>query len=75
MKNSEDAKAWLPGMKRFFRFHSYSKNMKFKIATFSLKRKEDILWEDVKNVMGIQEEELIWDEFERFFKKTYLSGS
>jgi len=27
----------------------------------------------VKNFIGIQEEELIWGEFERLFKKKYLS--
>lgn len=27
----------------------------------------------MKNVKGIQEEELIWDYFERLFKKKYLS--
>lgn len=28
----------------------------------------------MKNFKGIQEEELVWDEFERLFKKNYLSG-
>jgi len=32
--------------------------MKVFIANFSLKGKEDIWWEDVKNVEGIREEEL-----------------
>ena len=27
----------------------------------------------MKNVKGIREEELVWDEFERLFKKKYLS--
>jgi len=47
--------------------------MKAKIATFNLKGKVDIWWEGVKNVMVIQEEELLWDEIERLFKKKYLS--
>ena len=46
--------------------------MKAKIVTFSLKGKSYILWEDVNNVKGIREEELIWDEHERIFKKKYL---
>jgi len=37
--------------------------MKAKIATFNLKGKEDIWWEDVNNVKGIQEEDFIWDDF------------
>jgi len=47
--------------------------MKAKIATFSLKGKSIIWWEDVNNFIGIREEELILDEFERLFKKKYLS--
>lgn len=42
MKKSKDAEAWLLGIKKFFRFHSYSKNMKTNITTFSLKGKEKI---------------------------------
>jgi len=73
MKKSEDAKVWFLGMKKLFILHSYSKNMKSNIATFSLKWKEDIWWEDVKNVKGIWEDDLILDELERLFKKKYLS--
>lgn len=69
MNNSENAKAWLLGMKKFFRFHSYSENVKAKINIFSLKGKKCILWEYFKNFKGIQEEELISDNFKRLFKK------
>ena len=53
MNNLEDVEAWLLGMKKLFRLHNYSKNMKSKIANFSLKGREYIWWEDVKNVIGI----------------------
>lgn len=72
MKKSEDSEAWLLWIKKFFILHNYSENMKAKIATFSLKGKVDIWWEGVKNVRGIQEEDFIWDEFERLFKNKYL---
>ena len=60
-------------MNKFFRLHDYSKNMKAKIATFSLKGKTNIWWEDVKNVRDNQEEQLTWSEFEKLFRKKYLS--
>jgi len=60
-------------MKKFFRLHEYSENMKARVATFNLKRKADICWEDMKNVRGINEEYFTWSEFERLFKKKYLS--
>jgi len=72
MKKSQDTEAWLLGMSKFFRLHDYSKNMKAKIDTFSIKVKSYILWEYVKNVRGIQEDELTWSEFERLFKKNYI---
>lgn len=62
MKNSKDVEAWLLGMKKLLRFHSYSKKMKAKISTLSLREKVDIWWK----------EELNWDDFERLFKKKYM---
>jgi len=47
--------------------------MKARIATLSLKGKAYIWWEDVKNLRGIHEDYLTWSEFERLFKKKYLS--
>ncbi len=73
MKKSQDVEAWLFGMNIFFILHYYSKNMKARITTFSLKGKENIWWEDLKNVRCIQEEELTWSEFKRLFRKKYLS--
>lgn len=73
MKRSKDEKAWLFGVKELFRLHNYSKNMKYKIDTFSLEDKVDIWWEYVNNFISIREEEMNWDEFERLFKDKYLS--
>ena len=73
MKKSKDAEAWLLGMKKFFRLHDYSKNMKEKVAIFNLKGKEYIWKEDVKRFRGIREEELSLHEFKRLFNKNYLS--
>lgn len=60
-------------MRKFFRFHDYSENMKAIIATFNLKGREVICCEDVKNVKGINDEDLIWNEFERLFRRKYPS--
>lgn len=59
-------------MRKFFKLHDYSKNMKARFATFNLKGKVDIWWEDVKNVRCIHEEDLTWSEFEWLFKKKNL---
>lgn len=73
MKKPQDAKAWLIDMNKLFRLHDYSKNMKARVATFSLKGKVDIWWEDVKNFICIHKEDLSWSEFKRLFKKKYFS--
>lgn len=72
MKKSEDAEAWLLGMRKFFRLHDYSENMKVKVVTFNLKGNAYIWWDD-KNVRGIIEEKLTWDDFEILFRKKQLS--
>jgi len=46
--------------------------MKARIATFNLKVKTTISMEDVRNVKGIQEDDLTCNEIERLFKKNYL---
>lgn len=45
-------------MKKFFQLSDYTKNVKAKIATFSLKEKANIYREDVKWVRDIKTKEL-----------------
>jgi len=52
--------------------HEYTENMKVRIATFSLKGKADIWWEDVKWDRDIMMEDLSLHEFKRIFGKEYL---
>lgn len=60
------------GMKKIFRIHNYSENMKAKISTYSFKGKVDMWCEDSKDVKGIAEDNLTWGEFEKLFKNQYL---
>lgn len=73
MNKSQDAETWSLGMREFFRLHDYSKNIKAKIAKFSLKGKVDICWEYVNNIRYIYEEDLNLSGFDRLSKKKYLS--
>ena len=52
---------------------STQKNMKARIAIFSLKGKADIWWEDMKWVRDIETEYLSWHEFKRLFRNKYFS--
>jgi hypothetical protein len=73
IKKGEEAEVWLLGLKKYFRVHDYSENLKARIAIFNLNGKASIWWEDLRNVKGIHEKDLSWKQFEKYFKKKYLS--
>lgn len=60
-------------MNKFFRLYDYLANMKSRINKFNLRGKTYIWWEDVKNVIGIHEDELTQNEFEKVLREKYLS--
>jgi hypothetical protein len=68
IKKEEEAEAWLLGLKKYFRVHDYSENLKAWIALFNLNGKDSIWWEDLRNV-----KDLSWNQFEKYFRKQYLS--
>lgn len=72
VKKVEEAEAWLLRMKKYFKVHDYSNNMKERVAIFNLKGKVDIWWEDLRNVKDISEE-LSWRRFVRYFREKYPS--
>jgi hypothetical protein len=73
IKKGEESEAWLLGLKKYFRVHDFSENLKARVATFNLKGKASLWWEDLKNVKGVREEDLSWKQFEKYFWKKYLS--
>jgi hypothetical protein len=73
IKKGEEAKGWLLGLKKYFRVHDFSENLKARVATFNLNGKASIWWEDLKNMKGVREEDLSWKRFEKYFRKKYLS--
>jgi hypothetical protein len=50
IKKGEEAEAWLLGLKKYFRVHDFSENLKARVATFNLNGKASIWWEDLKNM-------------------------
>jgi uncharacterized protein YaaN involved in tellurite resistance len=74
IKKGEEAEAWLLGLKKYFRVHDFSENLKARVATFNLNRKASIWWEDLKNMKGVHEEDLSWKQFEKYFRKKYFVG-
>jgi hypothetical protein len=73
IKKGEEAKVWLLDLKKYFIVQDYSNNLKAQIAIFNLNGKASIWWEDLRNVKGIHEKDLSRKQFEKYFKKKYLS--
>jgi hypothetical protein len=55
IKKGDEVEAWQLGLKKYFRTHEFSENLKARVATFKLNEKASIWWEDLKNVKGIHE--------------------
>jgi len=69
---SKEIEAWLLVMKKYFRVHDFSKNMKESIAIFTLKRKFDIWWEDLRNFKDVREKDISSRISKRYFQEKYL---
>jgi hypothetical protein len=63
IKRGEEAEVWLLGLKKYFRIHDYSENLKARIAILNLNGKASIWWEDFGNVKGIHEKDLSSKQF------------
>jgi len=72
VKKAEEDEAWLLGMKKLFRIHDYSENMKARVTSYILKGKVDKWWEDLKNTRVITKKDLTREEFENLFREKYL---
>jgi hypothetical protein len=73
IKKGEEVEAWLLGLKKYFRVHDYFEKLKARITIFNLNGKASIWWEDLRNVKGVHEKDLSWKQFEKYFRKKYLS--
>jgi len=72
VKKDEEAEAWILGLTHYLWVHNYFENMKGRVSTFNLIGGSSIWWEYLKNVKGINEENMTWKQFEKYFRKAYL---
>ena len=49
--------------------------MKVRMTIYNLKGKASIWWQDLKLAKGLKEKQMEWSDFEKYFKKKYLSKS
>eukprot|EP00253_Pinus_taeda_P002762 PITA_02762 len=72
-EQEEVAEAWLINMNKYFQLYEYDHNLKARLAIFQLQGKATLWWEEVKIVKGVTEQNITWDNFQRFLKERYLT--
>eukprot|EP00253_Pinus_taeda_P028923 PITA_28923 len=72
-EQEEAAKAWIINTNKYFQLYEYDNNLKARLAIFQLQGKATLWWEEVKIVKGVTEQNITWDNFQRFFKERYLT--
>ena len=59
----EMAEAWIINMKKYFQVYEYNNKLKARLAIYQLQEKTTLWWEEVKNVRGVEDQNVTWDEF------------
>eukprot|EP00253_Pinus_taeda_P017906 PITA_17906 len=72
-EQEEAPEALLINMNKYFQLYEYDHNLKARLAIFQLQGKATLWWEEVKIVKGVTEQNITWDNFQRFFKERYLT--
>jgi hypothetical protein len=67
IKKGEEFEAWLFGLNKYFRVHSYSETTKERIAIFNLNGGDSNWWEYLKEIRGFKKSKLMWKQFEQNF--------
>ena len=68
VNNSQEAEAWLLGIRKYFQVQDYSRNMKARVAIFNLIGRASIWWEQFRKVKKINERKIVWKQFQKYFK-------
>ena len=71
---SQEAEAWILGMKKYFQIHDYSRNERDRINIYNLNGRASIWWENLMQVKGVKERLVRWDQFKKYFEEKYLSS-
>ena len=67
MNTEKKAKEWLLGMRKYFRVHKYSSEMKSQLVIYNLNGKAARQWRDLKHTKNDEVKEIRWSNFHRIF--------
>jgi len=60
-------------MNKYFQLYKYDFNLKARLPIVQLQGKATLWWEEVKTVHGVNEKNITWEKFYKFFKEKYLT--
>ena len=60
-------------MSKYFQVHSYSSEMKARLAIYNLNGKATRWWRDLRQTKKDELWEICWDTFRKFFQEKYMS--
>ena len=60
------------GMRKYFQIQNYSGNIKARVAIFNMNGREYIWWDYLRKVKRINETNIKWKQFKKYFKEKYL---
>lgn len=60
-------------MNKYFQVYEYDHHRKARLAIFQLQSKATLWWEEVKMVRGLNEQDITWETFQRYFREKYLT--
>ena len=72
MNIGDKAEEWLLGMRKYFRVHNYSNEMKAHLAIYNLNGKEARWWRDLKHSKKDELREIWWSKFCNIFQEKYM---
>ena len=64
-EKEEVAEAWLINMNKYFQVYDYDNGLKARLAIYQLKDKATLWWEEVKNVRGLEDQDVTWEKFQQ----------
>jgi len=72
-KVGEKVESWLLGVKKYLQLHNYSDNLEARITIYHLQGEDSLWWEQLKQVKHIDERNISFGKFQKYFEPKYLS--
>lgn len=60
-------------MNKYFQSYKYDHNLKARLPIYQLQGKSTLWWEEVKTIRRVNEQNVTWEKFQKYFKETYLT--